>query len=118
MRFHGATTNVPTLIGCNFDEGASSISESASADSDFRVYMESVRFATADSSVLDILSILCSDIPATRIRATFNSRPAAAPYSLGLQCKRACLIIGYVLMHAPLKLMTELWAASNSTSYS
>jgi carboxylesterase type B len=110
---NGQFVKVPILIGTNFDEGASFSPQNVNTSDQFRKYLIGNGVTTEDAA-LDALIILYPDLPSIGIPATLTGRDS----SLGLQFKRCAAMIGDVLMHAPRRLTTEIWAANNLSSYS
>jgi len=110
---NGQFVKVPILIGTNFDEGASFAPETVNTTEEFRNYLISDGITSVDAA-LDALLLLYPDIPSIGVPATLHGRNP----SLGLQYKRCASMIGDILMHAPRRLTTEIWASHNLSSYS
>lgn len=100
--------HVPTLIGCNTDEGTgyaiNTTSEFLSYWSDTRGY---------DNSTSRDFSLLYPDIPKIGIPETFSGRPA-----VGQQYKRVAALSGDLGQHGPRRLVSQKLAENGVEVYS
>lgn len=108
----GSFVNVPYIIGCNTDEGASFGPKQINTTDQFLAYLKASQ--SLDNATTQDMAILYPDIPAIGIPATLHGRSNS---TIGLQFKRTSAAAGDIAMHAPRRLTAEMWAAHNATVY-
>jgi carboxylesterase type B len=108
----GQFIRVPILIGTNTDEGTAFGPRKLNTTSQFLSFLQTY---TTDNTSITTLAYLSPDIPAIGIPTTFDGRPGP---DLGLQYKRSSAVAGDYAMHASRRLVNQIWAAHNVSSYS
>lgn len=111
----GEFVKVPHLTGRNFDEGTQFATKGINTTTQFLSLIQS---AGLDNETTATLAALYPDIPAIGIPATLAGRPSPSEASLGAQWKRVAAYAGDLQQHAPRRLMTQMWAKYNASSYS
>ncbi|KAG7388900.1 hypothetical protein PHYBOEH_007663 [Phytophthora boehmeriae] len=113
----GKFVHVPILHGANNDEGSAFGATGATVNTteEFVSFLIDSMGETEETAA--ILTKVYPDIPAIGIPGTLHGRPTADS-GYGLMYKRAAAYGGDVIMHAPRRYLSEIWAANNLTSYS
>jgi len=111
----GKFVKVPLLHGRNFDEGASFAPKGVNTTEQF---LATVISAGPDNATAATIAALYPDIPAVGIPATLSGRPPPGNASLGVQWKRIAAYIGDLRQHAPRRLISQVYAANNISSWS
>ena len=111
----GQFVKVPLLHGRNFDEGASFAPKGVNTTDQF---LTTVMSAGPDNATAATIAALYPDIPAIGIPATLSGRPSQSDASLGAQWKRISAYIGDLRYHAPRRLISQVYAADNISSWS
>lgn len=111
----GKFVKVPILHGTNFDEGTMFGAKGINTTQQF---LSNVMSAGPDNTTAQTIAALYPDIPAIGIPATLPGRPTGSEAYLGAQYKRECSYAGDLIMHAPRRLTSQIWAANNISSWS
>ncbi|KAH6670497.1 carotenoid ester lipase-like protein precursor [Halenospora varia] len=111
----GKFVKVPFLQGRNHDEGTSFATKGINTTEQF---LANVRSAGPDDATALTIAALYPDIPAIGIPPTLVGRPPPSQASLGAQWKRAAAYTGDLRQHGPRRLVSEMWAKYNATTYS
>jgi triacylglycerol lipase len=111
----GKFVKVPLLHGRNSDEGTSFAPKGINTTEQF---LASVMSAGPDNSTAATIAALYPDIPAIGIPATLSGRPPPNNASLGAQWKRAAAYVGDLRQHASRRLISQVYAAHNISSWS
>ncbi|ETI57176.1 hypothetical protein L916_00456 [Phytophthora nicotianae] len=113
----GKFVHVPILHGVNNDEGSAFGAGGATVNTteEFVAYLIDTMGETEETAA--ILTEVYPDIPAVGIPGTLHGRPAIDS-GYGTMYKRAAAYGGDVVMHAPRRYLSEIWAANDLTSYS
>ncbi|OAP65368.1 hypothetical protein AYL99_01340 [Fonsecaea erecta] len=111
----GKFIKVPLLHGRNFDEGTSFATKGINTTEEF---LAGVMKDGPDNATATTIAALYPDIPAIGIPATLSGRPPPSNASLGVQWKREAAYIGDLRQHAPRRLISQIYAANNVSSWS
>ena len=112
----GQFVKVPLLAGANHDEGTAFGTRDINTTEQF---LADIMSAGPDNATALTLAALYPDIPEIEIPSTLQGRPPAANLSLlGYMWKRAAAYGGDLIMHAPRRMSTQMWAKYNQTAYS
>jgi triacylglycerol lipase len=111
----GKFVKIPLLHGRNFDEGTSFAPKGINTTEQF---LASVMSAGPDNATTATIAALYPDIPAIGIPATLSGRPAPNNASLGVQWKRAAAYVGDLRQHGPRRLISQVYANNNISSWS
>ncbi|EXJ73619.1 triacylglycerol lipase [Cladophialophora psammophila CBS 110553] len=111
----GKFIKVPLLHGRNFDEGTSFATKGINTTEEF---LADVMKAGPDNATAATIAALYPDIPAIGIPATLSGRPPPSNASLGSQWKCESAYIGDLRQHAPRRLISQVYATNNVSSWS
>ncbi|KAJ8533455.1 hypothetical protein ON010_g13799 [Phytophthora cinnamomi] len=113
----GKFVHVPILHGVNNDEGSAFGAGGATVNTteEFVSFLIDTMGETEETAA--ILTEVYPDIPAVGIPGTLHGRPATDS-GYGVMYKRAAAYGGDVIMHAPRRYLSEIWAANDLPSYS
>ncbi|EXJ59992.1 triacylglycerol lipase [Cladophialophora yegresii CBS 114405] len=111
----GKFVKVPLLHGRNSDEGTSFSPKGINTTEQF---LASVMSAGPDNATAATIAALYPDIPAIGIPATLSGRPPPNNASLGVQWKRSAAYVGDLRQHASRRLISQVYAVNNVSSWS
>ncbi|GMF30337.1 unnamed protein product [Phytophthora lilii] len=111
----GKFVHVPILLGTNNDEGTAFGKTGIDTTEEFFEYLVKTKGYSDDEA--KILLELYPDIPEIGIPGTLHGRPGNDTV-YGNMYKRVSAYAGDSTMHAPRRLMSQVWANNNVTSYS
>ena len=120
----GQFVKVPLLAGANFDEGGAFGARGINTTQEFISNVMGGPFTTdrnpgsPDYATALTIAAVYPDIPEIGIPATLKGRPPSANLSYGYQWKRAAAYGGDLIMHAPRRLTSQMWATYNQTMFS
>jgi carboxylesterase type B len=113
----GKFVHVPIMHGVNNDEGSAFGSAGATVNTTEEFVSFLVDSMGETESTAAILKEVYPDIPEVGIPGMLHGRPATDS-GYGVMYKRAAAYGGDVVMHAPRRFVSEIWAANDLPSYS
>ena len=111
---NGQFVKVPLLHGQNADEGTAFGVRGINTTDQF---LAAVRQRGADNATATTIATLYPDDPDVGVPSTLVGRPPPSQASLGYQWKRSAAFVGDMVMHAPRRFTSQIWAANNLSAY-